>query len=106
MPIRPITVNTCGQPSACVIQPINGANSTVAKYCDALKIAEAVPRSAVGNHDDTRRLLPGEAGASAAPARKGSVNNATTAAAAASPPTPPRIIGRMDHVRMLAAYGR
>jgi hypothetical protein len=26
-----------------------GANSTVAKYCAELKMADAVPRSAVGN---------------------------------------------------------
>jgi hypothetical protein len=44
-----------------------GAKATSAKYCDALKIAEAVPRSAVGNHAATMRPLPGKTGDCASP---------------------------------------
>ena len=67
MPSAPMTKNTLRQPKACTIQPISGANSTVAKYCAELKMAEAVPRSSVGNQAATMRALAGKEGASAAP---------------------------------------
>ena len=38
-----------------------------AKYCDELKIADARPRSEVGNHAATMRPLPGNTGACARP---------------------------------------
>ena len=44
-----------------------GANSTVAKYCAELKMAEAVPRSLAGNQAATMRALAGNDGDSAAP---------------------------------------
>ena len=81
MPMAPMTMNTCSQPQAWTIQPISGANSTVAKYCAELKIAEAVPRSAVGNQAATMRALPGNDGASAKPTRKRSMNRAMIALA-------------------------
>src|SRR5579871_281462 len=49
-------------PQWTVTQPMIGAKSTSAKYCDELKIAEAVPRSAVGNHAVTMRPFPGNTG--------------------------------------------
>ena len=76
-----MTTNTCSHPQEWTIQPISGANSTVAKYWAELKIAEAVPRSAVGNQAATIRALPGKEGASAKPTRKRSMNSATMALA-------------------------
>ncbi|MCY1445866.1 hypothetical protein D9M71_623980 [compost metagenome] len=81
MPNVPMTMNTCSQPQACTIQPINGAKSTVAKYWAELKMADAVPRSAVGNQAATIRALPGNDGASAKPTMKRSMNRATIALA-------------------------
>ncbi|MNP32046.1 hypothetical protein D3C76_1252030 [compost metagenome] len=59
----------------------------MAKYCAELKIAEAVPRSAVGNQAATMRALPGKDGASARPTRKRSMNSATTAVDMPNSPT-------------------
>ena len=44
-----------------------GAKKTREKYCEALKMAEARPRSEVGNHAATMRPLPGKTGAWARP---------------------------------------
>ncbi len=66
-----------------------GEKSTSAKYWAELKIADAVPRSAVGNQADTIRLLPGNEGASARPSRKRRPNSTVTAAAAGTTPTSP-----------------
>src|SRR5260370_37623446 len=62
-PSAPMTKNTLRQPNSCAIQPINGANNTVAKYCPELKKAEAVPRSLPGNQAATMRALAGNEGA-------------------------------------------
>src|SRR6266478_4576653 len=52
----------CFQPQRWVIHPRMGANITREKYCDALKMAEARPRSDVGNQLATMRPLPGNTG--------------------------------------------
>ena len=39
-----------------------GAKMGSAKYCAELKMAEARPRSEVGNHEATMRPLPGKTG--------------------------------------------
>ena len=80
---------------------MTGAKITVAAYCAELKIALAVPRSAVGNHAATIRLFAGNEGASAAPSKKRSVNNATIAVVADSPPTNPCSKVNTDHSAML-----
>ena len=46
----------------CISHPKMGAKMGSAKYCDELKIAEARPRSEVGNHAATMRPLPGKTG--------------------------------------------
>src|SRR5471032_1937983 len=89
IPRPPIAINTYGQPKAWVIQPINGVKITAAKYCDELKTALAVPRSAVGNHVEVSLELPGNAGASAAPTRNRSAASVRTAMAAGSKTTKP-----------------
>src|ERR1041384_5588671 len=66
-----------------------GENSTSEKYCAELKIADAVPRSVVGNQAATIRALPGNDGDSASPSRKRSANSTTTALAALHQPTRP-----------------
>src|SRR3979409_39653 len=59
--------NTLRQPYSCASQPISGAKATSEKYCEALKMALAVPRSALGNQLATMRALAGKDGASAKP---------------------------------------
>ncbi|MNC32147.1 hypothetical protein D3C75_804910 [compost metagenome] len=103
MPSAPMTTNTCSQPKLNTIQPMIGANSAVAKYCAELKIADAVPRSAVGNQAATMRALPGNDGASAKPTRKRRVNKVTTAQATGRPPTKPCSRVNSDQVKMLKA---
>ena len=83
-----------------------GEKSTSAKYCAELKIADAVPRSAVGNHADTIRLLPGNDGDSAIPSRKRREKRATTAAAAGSAPRSPCRNVKIDQIRTLRTYTR
>ncbi|MNW17590.1 hypothetical protein D3C71_2168230 [compost metagenome] len=75
----------------------------MAKYCAELKIADAVPRSAVGNQAATMRALPGNDGASAKPTRKRRVNRVTTAQATGMLPTKPCIRVNSDQVKMLNA---
>ena len=66
-PKIPMNQKQLCQPWFCVSQPKIGAKTTSAKYCEALKIAEAVPRSAVGNQAATTRPLPGKMGDCARP---------------------------------------
>src|SRR5580700_8624102 len=47
--------------------PKMGAKMGSAKYCDELKMADARPRSEVGNQAATMRPLPGNTGACARP---------------------------------------
>ena len=56
-----------------------GANSTVAKYCAELKIADAVPRSFTGNQAATMRPLAGKEGDSDRPTMRRIRNSAETA---------------------------
>src|SRR5207249_6108729 len=100
-PMLPMTKNTYGQPKRYVIQPVSGANIAVAKYCAELKIAEAVPRSAVGNHAATIRAFPGKDGASARPSRKRRANRTTTAVAASKYPMNPCRNVKTDQATML-----
>src|SRR3954467_1570328 len=100
-PIPPMNQKTGGQPNVCVIQPMIGANSTVAKYCAELKIALAVPRSAVGNHAAAIRLLAGNDGDSAAPRMKRNANKTTTAVVPESQPTKPCANVTTDQIPML-----
>ena len=78
-----------------------GANSTVAKYCAELKMAAALPRSAVGNQAEVMRLLPGNEGASAAPTSKRKPISTATAVAPVKKPTQPIIRVNTDHRKML-----
>src|SRR3954469_24717448 len=95
-PTAPRNQNTACQPNWCVIVPMIGAKRTVAKYCAELKIALAVPRSAVGNHAATIRAFAGNDGDSASPSRKRSTKRGTTAEAAPSTPTNPCSSGNPD----------
>ena len=83
---------------------ISGVKTTAAKYCAALKIADAVPRSSVGNQLATTFALAGNAGDSAAPIAKRSTNSAVTAAPAL-PSRPIELCSsvKSDHRKMLAA---
>jgi hypothetical protein len=92
----PITVKTHCQPKSEASQPISGENSTVAKYCAELKIAEAVPRSEVGNQAATMRALPGKDGASARPTSRRSPKSATTAETTPKLPTKPCMKVKID----------
>jgi len=74
-----------------------GANSAVAKYCAELKMADARPRSSVGNHADVMRPLPGNDGASAAPTARRRANSAAAAAPPVRRPTVPWNIVKSDH---------
>lgn len=105
-PAAPITRNTCSQPQACTSQPISGAKATVAKYCAELKIEAAKPRSAVGNHAATMRLLPGNEGASAMPTRKRSTNKVVTAQATGTQPMNPCSTVNSDQVSRDRPYTR
>ncbi len=107
MPAAPSHRYTWCQLNACVSQAISGVNSTAAKYCAALKIADAVPRSLVGNQLATTLALAGNAGASAMPTAKRSTNSAATASAAL-PARPIVLCSRVnsDQRKMLPAYTR
>src|ERR1700754_3665249 len=95
------------QPNAWVSHAINGVNTTAAKYCAELKIADAVPRSFVGNQLATTFALAGNAGASAAPIAKRSTNSAVTAVAA-RPSRPMELCSKVkrDHRKMRDASTR
>src|SRR6267154_722714 len=77
----------------------HGEKTTTAKYGEALKIAAAVPRSAVGNQAATMRLLPGNAGASATPTRSLKPNRAMITVLPAKNPTVPCRKVKSDHSR-------
>ena len=95
------------QPYQCVTAAISGVNTTAAKYCAALKMADAVPRSRVGNQLATTRALAGKAGASAMPTRKRRQNRAAIALAGLPRmPVPACISVNADQPNMLAAYTR
>ena len=83
-----------------------GEKTTSAKYWAELKMADAVPRSAVGNHADTMRLLPGNDGASARPSRKRRKNREATAMEAGSTPTKPCRSVKTDQMSTLRTYTR
>src|SRR5271168_3345965 len=69
-PAAPMNQKQLCQPYLWVSHPKRGAKATSAKYCEALKMAEARPRSAVGNHVATIRPLPGKTGDCARPERR------------------------------------
>src|SRR5258706_1225236 len=73
-PMPPIARTTLRQPYSCDSQPISGAKATSEKYCEALKMALAVPRSAFGNQLATMRALAGKEGLSANPSAKRRAN--------------------------------
>src|ERR1700733_14248407 len=73
-PMMPIARKTLRQPYSCDSQPISGAKATSEKYCEELKMALAVPRSAWGNQLATMRALAGKLGHSAKPSAKRSAN--------------------------------
>src|SRR6202011_2479009 len=98
-----MTKKTLRQPNSCAIQPVSGANSTVAKYCPELKKAEAVPRSLPGNQAATMRALAGNDGASARPTRKRNANNRTIAVPPAKKPMEPCMNVKTDQIKMLQA---
>ena len=56
-----------------------GPKTISAKYCEALNVAEANPRSAVGNQEATILPLPGNTGAWANPAITRSANKTANA---------------------------
>src|SRR3954467_6217101 len=103
MPIRPIVKNTYFHPKSCAIQPMSGAKMTVAKYCPELKKAQAVPRSALGNHAATTRALAGKDGASAKPTRKRRRKRAVIAPPTDRKPTQPCRKVKIDQTMMLTA---
>ena len=84
-------------------KPISGVNSTVAKYCAELKKAEAVPRSAVGNHAAMIRALAGKTGASARPTSSRRPNSTATAVKPVKKPTAPWISVKADHRKIAPA---
>src|SRR6187549_343047 len=88
---------TGGQPKVWVIQPMIGEKSTVAKYCAELKIALAMPRSAVGNQAATMRAFAGKDGDSATPSRNRSTNSVTSATPGTNQPTQPCNKVNTDH---------
>src|ERR1700730_6922701 len=66
-PSAPIHQKQAFHPCVWVSQPRIGAKTVSEKYCEALKMAEARPRSAEGNQAATMRPLPGKTGACATP---------------------------------------
>ncbi|GJE45655.1 hypothetical protein AEGHOMDF_4855 [Methylobacterium soli] len=82
---------------------MRGVNSTVAKYCEELKKAEAVPRSLVGNQAAVMRALAGKTGASARPTQRRSVNSTATAEKPVKKPTAPCRSVKADHRKIAPA---
>src|SRR6516164_6447631 len=80
----------------CTSQPMNGAKSTSEKYCDELKIADAVPRSFVGNQAATKRPLPGKHGDKAKPVRNNNTNSTANAVLPCRLPVKPMSNTRND----------
>src|SRR6202795_2329201 len=96
-PSTPMNQKQLLQPAAWVIQPKIGAKIITAKYCEALKIAEARPRSLAGNHDATMRPFPGNTGACAKPAIRRKMKITVKAAVAARYPANPVSNAQTDH---------
>jgi hypothetical protein len=84
-----------------MIHPKIGAKIINAKYCEELKIAEARPRSLVGNQEATMRPFPGKTGACANPEINLKRKIAEKAALAARYPANPVSRAQIDHNRML-----
>src|ERR1039458_9901344 len=103
-PRPPVTKNTQGHPNWYTIQAESGANRKVAKYWLELKTADAVARSAAGNHAATMRPLPGKAGASASPNSSRRASSAANPTVAWNSPAKPRKKGNADHARRLSAW--
>src|SRR4051812_48564302 len=103
IPRMPMKRKTDCQPYQWVIHPMMGANMTVAKYWDELKMADAVPRSLVGNHAETMRPFPGNDGASARPRSRRRMNKVAKADAMWNTPTNPCSSVKSDQRKMLAA---
>ena len=84
-----------------MIQPMIGANSTVAKYCAELKIADAVPRSAVGNQPPRSGRWPGRT--ALPPSRQEAQREQDVDAPCATPkkPTQPCSKVKSDQPKML-----
>ena len=80
-----------------------GVNSTVAKYCEELKKAEAVPRSEVGNQAAVMRALAGKTGASESPTRSRRLKRTATAVNPVKKPTVPCSSVKADHRKIAAA---
>ncbi|MNT07012.1 hypothetical protein D3C72_1417000 [compost metagenome] len=100
-PMTPITVKTCSQPHAKVSQPSSGEKRASEKYCAELKIAEAVPRSLVGNQAATIRALAGNDGASEKPSIKRIQNMEIPAHASGKKSTKPCINVNSDQKNRL-----
>src|ERR1700728_4571033 len=83
-----------------------GANTTREKYCEALKMAEAWPRSVVGNQAATMRPLPGKTGAWAKPEKNLKAQRRLKATATGAYPTSPDKTAQIDQHTMLMPYTR
>src|SRR3954469_14975602 len=97
IPRMPMKRKTDCQPYQWVIHPMMGANMTVAKYWDELKMADAVPRSLVGNHAETIRPFPGNVGAKENPIKNSKANNTTKAKRPFKNPVKPIRQTKKDH---------
>jgi hypothetical protein len=80
-----------------------GAKSTVAKYWEELKMAAALPRSAVGNQEAATLLLAGKAGDSERPTMKRRMNRTIMAVAALKTPMNPWSKVKNDQKKILKA---
>src|SRR5579862_8306096 len=83
-----------------------GAKIGKAKYCDELKMAEARPRSEVGNHAATMRPLPGNTGDCASPEQMRKMKIAVNAALAFTNPAQPVRNAKVDQRIMAIPYTR
>src|SRR6185312_9594716 len=100
-PKMPMNQKQLCQPYFSVSRPNSVPNANSAKYWEALKIAEARPRSAVGNHAATMRPLPGNTGDVAKPETSRSAKIAVKAHAAGAYPANAIRSALMDHATML-----
>src|SRR5664280_1766051 len=100
-PSAPMNQKQLCHPKRCSRLPKMGAKIGNAKYCDELKIADARPRSEVGNHAATMRPLPGNTGDCASPERILKTKIAVNAALALAYPAKPVRNAKTDQ-RMIA----
>src|SRR6266702_8682160 len=105
-PAAPMNQKQLCQPYFSVSHPKSPPNANREKYCEALKMADARPRSAVGNHAATIRPLPGNTGDCASPESSRSPNITLKAQAAGAYPANPIAIAQMDQTTMLIPYTR